>query len=366
MFMDGNSGFNNNGEFLAAPAPLTGRDDLKDLFNYDMNPRGVKADETDKVCQIDDMNPRGVKADKVEADGIKADGLDSYGIRSLADLLPEVRLANKLLDASLIDTGSFFFNKIEPKKLYSVVGMTNSGKTWWSLSTAISLAREGKKVGYITTEDTVNDLVSYLDLMDASDEVLERVRVIYVEEVSVLELKNLLGLFDEEAYSIIILDYLRADVLSSHTGDLNHTMGEIFKVIRGQLDKCSISVIATIQANANLYNKNLGEVVNGNIASLFTMIDGGYTTSKRSHAVGLLVKGSGSGGRGVLILKAKRPYYDMVGLVVPYGDIDESVFDIRYGKPVSFSMFEGNGVVSREVAVVSRDTKRAGGMDLFG
>ena len=42
-----------------------------------------------------------------------------------------------------------------------------------SPGTAISLAREGKTVGYITTEDTRNDLVSYLGRMDAADELIQ-------------------------------------------------------------------------------------------------------------------------------------------------------------------------------------------------
>lgn len=267
-------------------------------------------------------------------------------LETLAAIIPQIRAENKLIQANLIATNSFFLPQIEPKKLYTVVGMTNSGKTWWSLGTAISLAREGKTVGYITTEDTRNDLVSYLGRMDAADELFSRIKLVYIEELTAQEFKNLFSLMEVEGCSVVILDYLRADILKGHSGDLNHTMGELYKVIRGQLEILNISVISLIQANASLYSKDLGALVNSNVNSLFTMIDGGYTTSKRSHFVGLLVANS-SGNRGIMVLKAKFPHNGAIGQVFSYGNVKEIDFSIRYKSGVSFSSFNAANKVSR-------------------
>ena len=85
-----------------------------------------------------------------------------------------------------------------------------------------------------------------------------RIKLVYIEELTAQEFKNLFSLMEVEGCSVVILDYLRADILKGHSGDLNHTMGELYKVIRGQLEILNISVISLIQANASLYSKDLG------------------------------------------------------------------------------------------------------------
>lgn len=259
------------------------------------------------------------------------------GIFKLSDIIPTVReeIAENML--KMVDTDAFFLPRIEHKKLYTVVGMTNSGKTWWSLGTAISLAREGMNVSYITTEDTIHDLVGYLHLMDARDELFERLTIRYVEDISSAELREMLQLMDESGTDIVVIDYIRADVLRTHSGDLNQTMREIFKVLRGQLEVLDLTIIATIQANASLYTKDLGSIVESNVNSLFTMIDGGFITSQRSHVLGLLVKSGPK--RGVMVLKAKTPWNETIGQVFEYGQVRESDFRIRYKEGQTFANF---------------------------
>lgn len=266
--------------------------------------------------------------------------LEGIGAKSLFDLIPETRKQIEEDRKNRIPTSAFFLPHIEPKKLYTIVGTTNSGKTWWSLGTAISMAREGHMVGYITTEDTRYEIVGYLGLMNETEEYLKNVKLVYVEDFTQNELRLLLQMFDSEGYEIVVFDYIRADILDTFDGNLNLTMRQIFKVIRGQLEKLHISIIATVQANAELYRQNLDDVIVNNPDKLFTMIDGGFETAKRSHVVGLLMRKNDV--RGIAILKAKYPHNEFVGKVFEYGEVSRYDFTIKYGKAIEYGSF-GSG-----------------------
>jgi hypothetical protein len=260
-------------------------------------------------------------------------------IRLLSDIIPAARIENAKLEAAGMATPSFFLGKLYPGQLYSIVGMTNSGKTWWSLGTAISLAREGKRIGYITTEDTTNEIASYLEQIDASEESISRIEVAYIEDVNEQEIRDLVKMFHSNGCDIVMIDYLRPDILTSHHGDLNLTMGKLFKVLRGLLETIPITIIQTIQANAALYNKGLVETFQKNPDSLLTMIDGGYTAAKRSQVLGIIVQNDKQQ-KGVLVLKAKHHFKTFEGNVFVYDSVRESDFTINYDlTPVDFVSF---------------------------
>ena len=270
--------------------------------------------------------------------------MSKFNIKSLADIVPQARLENEIAEKTKITTESFFFDTLYRGQLYTVVGMTNSGKTWWSLGTAISLAKEGHKIGYITTEDTTNELVSYLENLDADFEAFKNIHIKYVEEASEEGLRELIREFHNEfECNIIIVEYLRPDLFASHRGDLNHTMGTLFKVLRGLLEELPITIIQTIQANAALYQKDLGAILSRNPNELFTYIDGGYTTAKRSQTVGLIVKNK-QNQRGIMVLKAKHKYIDKIGKVIMYGNVRDIDFGISYTKPMDYETFNGSNI----------------------
>jgi len=123
-------------------------------------------------------------------------------------------------------------------------------------------------------------------------------------------------LFDAFADSVdvLLLDYLRPDILKTHRGDLHATMGELYKIIRSALERHNFAIIQTIQANATLYKQNLGEIVEKNESLLYTAIDGGAMSAKRSQFLAMLDKNQ-QGDRGLYVLKAKGEYHMMEGYV---------------------------------------------------
>ncbi len=259
---------------------------------------------------------------------------EGSSIRTLRDIIPEARKENAEREALAIPTNSFFLERVYPGELYTVIGTTNSGKTWWSLGTGISLVREGRTVGYITTEDTTNDIVSYLDEFDEDDEVFDGICMRYLEDVSAQGLRLLIKELYNAGCDVIMIDYLRTDILSSHSGDINLTMGTLFKTLRGALQEFPVSIIQTIQANASLYNEGVLKTYEKKESAILTMVDGGYTASKRSHGLGVLIEHNGE--KGILALKTKdrRGGGGLAGTVFFYGEVKYTNFDIKYKKGV--------------------------------
>lgn len=272
---------------------------------------------------------------------IQNDSTNKNELQSLSQLIPPMRAKIAEANKNRIKTDSFFLPTLSPHMLYTVVGTTNAGKTYFSLGTAVSLAKEGKKIGYITTEDTSQDLVEHLENLDADNDALARIFPLYLEDVSADNFRKVLQVLVAQGCDVIIIDYLRPDLLQEHTGDLNYTMGKIFKIIRGQIEQLNVAIIATIQANAALYQQDIGSLIEKNPNKLFTMIDGGYTASKRSHVLALLVKNN-NGKKGIVLLKAKHPYNKEIGNVYEYGEVNDMDFSIRYEKPRSYEGWSSN------------------------
>ena len=188
------------------------------------------------------------------------------------------------------------------------------------------MAREGRKVGIISTEDSLKQIRKWVDI-PADDGVFDNVWFAYVEDVSSEELRALIGKFAEEV-DILFIDYLRADVLRSYSGDLFATMSQLYKVLRGALEAHDIAIIQTIQANSTPYKSSIRELLSKSQSQLYSSIDGGPQTAKRSLLVCWLVVNN-RGERGLYMLKAKGEHHKMEGKIWKYGRVSDT-FRIEY------------------------------------
>ena len=265
------------------------------------------------------------------AEQIKLDArakLDEMGAFTLDKLMPLIRLENKEIEASMIETKAFFLPKIRPGQIYTLVGTTNSGKTWNALGSSISWAREGKEVVHISTEDSINDIISYMDTMPDKDELYARIRFIFIEQETPETLMDKLVLFAAAGYEIYTFDYIRASVIAGHDGNLHLTMNKWYNVLRAFLNLYRVAIVAYIQANASMYKGDLVKKLMEDPESILTGLDGGYTPALRSQVLAMLVKND-SGERGMVILKAKFPYTDSLYKIKKY-NIDGSNFQLTY------------------------------------
>jgi hypothetical protein len=265
--------------------------------------------------------------------------------KTLGEILNEGEREAAIDEQTRVTTDKFLF-PLSMGKLYTIVGITNVGKTWWSLATAVSLARELKdgKIGFLSTEDTEVDFWENLGETDVRDEINIHDKFIYkcvIETLSMDGFEKLLQGFLDEGCRIIVVDYLRPDMWEGHKDNANLTMGKFYQVYRNFLEKNSrkISIVQTVQANASLYAKDFYKQITENAEKVLTQIDGGYTASKRSHGVAFIVRLEKEASTNknekawyFYIAKVKgHKYFGMNGQTYRY-IINPKTFDIKYTK----------------------------------
>lgn len=233
-------------------------------------------------------------------------------------------------------TNAFYLPELQLGSLSIVVGTSNSGKTYWSLGTALSLAREGYVVQYISTEEPINDLVLYTNQngIDGTEEELNRFIPHYKPTIQQqhirLGLDQMLEQYPET--NVIMIDYLRTDWTAEESGNWKLIMEAMLTEIRTFFDlHPQVAIIATIQANAELYrSQDAIEELIANPSKLGIMIDGGLAPYRRAQGVAVLINNTKLKQRQLLVLKGKGRNYNAVGQVQTY-EVGEK-FIISYKK----------------------------------
>lgn len=221
-------------------------------------------------------------------------------------------------------TNAFYLPELQLGRLSIVVGTSNSGKTYWSLGTALSLAREGYMVQYISTEETKLEVVANIrdNFIEKTDEELNRIAIHYKPTIKEEHIKiGLLELMKKYPDTqVIMIDYLRTDWTDIQSDAYKSIMEGMLTEIRTFFDSHpQVAIIATIQANAELYKAQdpIAELV-ANPSKLGVMIDGGLATYRRAHGVAVLLNNIKTNTRKLLVLKGKGRNYNMVGQTLTY------------------------------------------------
>jgi len=205
----------------------------------------------------------------------------------------------------------------------------------------MSLAKEGHKVGVITTEDSEKQIVKWMSLYKPDEQILGSIYTFYLEQLTSREFADLLFEFSQ-VVDVLIIDYIQGNMLKSNTESLYHAMTAVYDVIRHSLNNYNYGIIATIQANASLYKNNIMEIVEKNENAIGASIDGGMMTIKKSHFLSVLVIND-KGQRGLYVVKGKGEFHHMVGSVYVYGSVSEN-FTIQYKRaPMTLEEFMKSG-----------------------
>jgi len=261
----------------------------------------------------------------------------------MADILPRLKEQIKNDKLNDIPTEAFPTWKISSGELHTVVATSNTGKTFLTWGTAMTMTAEGRKVGVITTEDSEKQIVKWMSLYKPDEEIFGRIYVVYVEQLTEQDLRDLLFDFSQNV-DVLMIDYIQASMMSEFRGDLYHAMGRIYTILRGSMEKNNYGVIATIQANASLYKNNIMELIEKNEDAIGAGIDGGMMTIKKSHFLAVLVRNE-QGKRGLYVVKAKGEFHYMVGAVYAYGSVSDN-FMISYQRaPMNMEEFMNWGKI---------------------
>ena len=134
-------------------------------------------------------------------------------------------------------------------------------------------------------------------------------------------------------------------------------MSAIFSMFRRSLEEHGMVIIATIQANANMYDKPIYETIRKNPYIIVKSIEGGVKPAQRSSFVSIIVMND-KGQRGLYIYKAKGTEHKLQGYILPYGGVDSSTLQIAYGPQKTVEEFYGvNGGDSPQYVAHDKGTK---------
>lgn len=252
----------------------------------------------------------------------------SFGKRRM-----EMRSKLTEYEASLYTSDIIPYNKMALGEFYIAIAPTNVGKTWWSMATAIQLARENQKVRLVLTEDDEIYFIQSTGGISDLDPLWDNFDLHIIN--SSLKQRDLVKLFIDthaQGYNFIVFDYFKSTMLEDGLNDYTRDLDAMFAPLRDLVKKLNreLTVVATIQGNAKMYDNENGEAMMSVIKSpntLATQIEGGIHTMRQNQNVfGLYLY---NGTRYLIIGKAKYPNNDRIGKVYELV-INTKTFSISY------------------------------------
>jgi hypothetical protein len=282
---------------------------------------------------------REVLKDKVEQESTKQTIYPTF-----AEMVSQGLIELELEEKNKKLTNAFFLPALKGGHLYTVIAPSNAGKTWFSLSTALSLAREGRKVFYVSTEDSSTEIASYLEEMYKATEdksFLENIYWNFTTNITKDALHNLLVNASQVAEAMV-LDYVRPDFieLPKATDSLYMLVSDFYEVVRNFLanEGRQFSIIQTIQANPEMYRADILKELMENPNRLATMIDGGNTTFRRSQVVAILYYNEIEKQRYIIPIKAKHTDYKHRNQLIRFS-VNTATFAIEYPRDLDGSLY---------------------------
>lgn len=125
-------------------------------------------------------------------------------------------------------------------KLNAVVAPSHSGKTIYSMGLAISLARAGHKIMYLSTEEDYEAFIDKTMNIDEDESFWKNISFIYHSEFDQTSLAAFLNAVSEQGFEYLVIDYLKKSMWTHYSSD-HVVMEEINSTL--------------LRANAKLENK---------------------------------------------------------------------------------------------------------------
>ncbi len=259
----------------------------------------------------------------------------------MSELLPETD--ERIDKMRKIHTSGFPTRELTFGSLYLTIGTTNGGKTIFTWAEAITLALEGLKVAVISTEDNMVDLRTTNLRVSAKHPAWDNISFLYADGLNKYNSRELFEELARQKFDIICFDYIRPDIWETTHDNIGLTMSEIMTMFRDALHHHDFIILATIQANSNMYKDSMYKMLSERPHEIVKSIEGGVKAPQRSSVVSLLVENK-QGKRGNYIFKMKGEKKDIYqGKVVAYGSVDLKTMEIVYAPPVSIEEFFGMG-----------------------
>lgn len=218
--------------------------------------------------------------------------------------------------------------RILPGKLNLIVAPSHTGKTFYATGLAMTLARTGHKVLFVSTEENEMAFIERTKFISESDKGFENLTIIDWSTYNETVLTQLLVRAEEEKYDYVMFDYLKKSMWDSYSSDhvvMEEINSTILKALGGM--KRKLSVFAFIQANRAAYDKKYmtAKDLQEDVDNVAIMIDGGMPAYRSADNVVFLHKDRTSRQRNMIVAKSRRE--SVVGKIIGY-DVNETTFNI--------------------------------------
>ena len=218
--------------------------------------------------------------------------------------------------------------RILPGKLNLIVAPSHTGKTFYATGLAMTLARTGHKVLFVSTEENEMAFIERTKFIAETDRGFENLTIIDWSTYNQNVLTQLLIRAEEEKYDYVLFDYLKKSMWDSYSSDhvvMEEINSTILKAIGGM--KRKLSVFAFIQANRAAYDKKYATAkdLQTDIDDVAVMIDGGMPAYRSADNVVFLHKDRVSRQRNMIVAKSRRE--SVVGKIIGY-NVNETNFNI--------------------------------------
>ena len=213
---------------------------------------------------------------------------------------------------------------IVPGKLNTIVAPSHSGKTVYGMGLSMTLAREGYKTLFLTTEEDVLAFVEKTIGISINDEGFKNLSVVYVPSFNRETLVQFMNKVNEEDFEFLVIDYLKKSMWEDYTSD-HVVMEEINSTLLKSIG--NLSIFAMIQGNRDSF-KAIGEESWKDLiatpSQVSVLIDGGMPAYR--SADNLLFLRAYQGKREFLVAKCRRNN-DLLGNTYSY-DVNQITFKI--------------------------------------
>ena len=200
----------------------------------------------------------------------------------------------------------FLPTRILPLRLYTFGAASNTGKTFFATGLATNLARMGKKVLVVLTEEDELSFIENTQGIDVNDKLWNNISVVeqYIFDPNIM--LNLFKRAEIEEFDYVVFDYLKKSVWYEYLSD-HVVMEAINKSITDALRQLSrkIGVFTFIQGNAALTKFNNIEEVLEKLHQVSTWIDGGLPAYRSADGFTLLYKDPSDLKRYTIVVKTR-------------------------------------------------------------
>jgi KaiC/GvpD/RAD55 family RecA-like ATPase len=241
-------------------------------------------------------------------------------------------------------------------KLNSIVAPSHTGKTIYGIALALTLAREGKEVLFLTTEEDQASFEQKTMSVELSDPAWENLTIIYGAKFNEKTWEQFIKDTSDDHTEFLVIDYLKksmwAEKLSDHV--VMEEMNSILLKVNAELEN-KLSIFAFVQGNRLAFDAkkaSLEELVK-DTSQVALMIDGGMPVYRSADNL-IFIKNE-KGQRYLVVAKCRRNY-DMVGSRTQY-NVDLDTMNITMSK----TLFEA-GVSKKKVGDPAKVKKDIGGM----